>query len=264
MSGVEFVVARYKEDLSWVREFAENEVSIKVYDKGGGDSPAYYTDEQNNRHPLPTTHLENMGRETDTYLRHIIDNYENLSAYTVFLQGFPHEQTQGREHGLNTRLKEIYPDSKCVVSLLREILKNPEPVFSSNSFIGLGTNRTLPFPGGKISTDVPRSGNPDEHCLRVLWDFIFQNPILPPTCSAEYFDGAMFIVPKETILKRSKQFYINCLDITNHGGKYGLPEDPYNQKGHAFGHHYTEINQMPTAFERMWPFIFNDKIIANF
>jgi hypothetical protein len=31
-------------------------------------------------------HLNNVGREGETYLNHIINNYDNLSEYTIFIQ----------------------------------------------------------------------------------------------------------------------------------------------------------------------------------
>jgi hypothetical protein len=69
----EIIIAKYKEDLSWVNSL--NGFNITVYDK---------SDELNTY-----TKLENKGRESDTYLQHIINNYNNLSDINIFVQGNP-------------------------------------------------------------------------------------------------------------------------------------------------------------------------------
>jgi hypothetical protein len=69
----EIIIAKYKEDLSWVNNLKEFKLS--VYDK---------SDETNNH-----IKLENKGRESDTYLNHIIKNYNNLSDINIFTQGHP-------------------------------------------------------------------------------------------------------------------------------------------------------------------------------
>ncbi len=74
----EIVISHYKENLDWLRHVAEY---CHVYDKGHDRSlkPSFRV---NHWEKLP-----NVGRESHTYLYHIIKNYENLAAVTVFLQG---------------------------------------------------------------------------------------------------------------------------------------------------------------------------------
>lgn len=50
--------------------------------------------------PVPVYYYErlpNIGREADTYLYHIIKHYTDLGEYTVFLQGNPTDHLQGNE-----------------------------------------------------------------------------------------------------------------------------------------------------------------------
>jgi len=70
------VIARYNEDISWVEELQGD---IIVYNKG-----------ENYRWNYKKIDVENYGRESETYVRAIIDNYEKLSDYddVVFLQGY--------------------------------------------------------------------------------------------------------------------------------------------------------------------------------
>ena len=76
--NLEIVVARYSENLEWLKPYQS--VS-KVYNKGD---------------PTPGVHsisLPNIGREGHTYLHHIISNYDSLAERTIFCQGDPFEHS---------------------------------------------------------------------------------------------------------------------------------------------------------------------------
>lgn len=75
MKNLDIVVAKYREDVSWIQNIKN--ANITVYDKSG-DSDA--------KNPLP-----NVGREAHTYLHHIIKNYDNMADVTLFVQGNPFE-----------------------------------------------------------------------------------------------------------------------------------------------------------------------------
>lgn len=72
------VVSRYNEDVHWTIPLGKNCI---IYNKGEAD--LNYIDE---KHIIP---LDNIGKEGGTYIKHIIDNYENLSEHTAFLQASP-------------------------------------------------------------------------------------------------------------------------------------------------------------------------------
>ncbi len=78
------IVARCNEDVSWAQniDFAD----VVIYNKG--------SDEIAGSIPLP-----NVGRESGTYLRFIIDNYDDISPSTLyfFLQGNPFDHGVGVE-----------------------------------------------------------------------------------------------------------------------------------------------------------------------
>jgi hypothetical protein len=74
----DIVIARYEEDVSWVQQIPKEKVSrIFIYNKG---SPV--TAEGCIVIPLP-----NLGRETHTYLHHVLQNYNALADTTIFLPG---------------------------------------------------------------------------------------------------------------------------------------------------------------------------------
>ena len=80
------VVARYHEDLAWLKDVPSN-FDIIVYNKD-------VTREANIPHDRAITIIprDNVGREADTYLTYIIDHYDTLPETIVFCQGdpFPH------------------------------------------------------------------------------------------------------------------------------------------------------------------------------
>jgi hypothetical protein len=69
------VVARYNENVDWLRMF--NRKSVIIYNKGR-PLPEY---------PIEVIQLENKGLESATYLRYVIDNYDKLPDIVFFTQG---------------------------------------------------------------------------------------------------------------------------------------------------------------------------------
>ena len=78
-----FVIARYKENLDWVYNLKGN---IVVYNKS-----------ENFKYDFPRHDVENFGRETETFIKFIVQYYNQLDDYdsVVFLQGNPFDHMQG-------------------------------------------------------------------------------------------------------------------------------------------------------------------------
>lgn len=76
--SVEIVVAAYKEDLSWLDQVRH---PITIYNKN--DNPPVA------RNDATVINLPNIGRESHSYLHHIITRYDSLSDITIFTQGHP-------------------------------------------------------------------------------------------------------------------------------------------------------------------------------
>jgi len=77
---IELVVARYEEDISWLKEIPQDFYSkIYIYNKG--------SIEQFDIPKSEVFSLENVGREGHTYLHHIFTNYNNLADVTIFIPG---------------------------------------------------------------------------------------------------------------------------------------------------------------------------------
>ena len=76
MSNIELVIARYNENLDYLNSEPFSKFKQFIYNKG----PEIETDKT-------VINLENVGRESHTYLYHIIHNYDHLADVTYFLPG---------------------------------------------------------------------------------------------------------------------------------------------------------------------------------
>jgi len=77
-SDVEIVIAAYGEDLTWIKEYAH---LATIYQKKKDSNTSYSTSYSK------VVQLPNIGRESHTYLHHIVNEYHNLANVTVFIQG---------------------------------------------------------------------------------------------------------------------------------------------------------------------------------
>ncbi len=68
------VISRYNESLDWLKQL---NINFTIYNKGRDDINFNYIN------------APNQGREADTYIRYIIDNYDNLPEIIIFSQGYP-------------------------------------------------------------------------------------------------------------------------------------------------------------------------------
>jgi hypothetical protein len=72
---IEIVLARFNEDVTWSNYYSS---ILTIYDKS--EDPKTKLSGEN------VIHLPNLGRECNTYLHHIVNNYDNLANITVFSQ----------------------------------------------------------------------------------------------------------------------------------------------------------------------------------
>ena len=70
------IISRFNENISWLEEIKGFEIII--YNKG---------EKLSNKIFKKIINLNNVGRESHTWLYHIVENYNNLDEINVFLQG---------------------------------------------------------------------------------------------------------------------------------------------------------------------------------
>jgi hypothetical protein len=174
----ELVVARYAEDLAWLRNIPP-QIRVTVYDK-------------NSDHPHPGgISLPNIGREAHTYLHHIVKRYDTLAPLTVFCQGKPFD------HAFDFR------------KTLRELTQAPTAVAD---FRWLGHIIDTDDKFGR-TLFVPWSKNEDRHELDVAG---FHRALFGHEGPEEYVFqlGAQFAATPELIRRRPIEFYQHALDVS--------------------------------------------------
>ena len=181
--SVRLVIAKYKEDVTWTNKITDHKITI--YDKS--DTPI-----------INSIKLPNIGRETHTFLYHIVENYDNLDDVTVFLQGNPFEHIQvimGWQYfGLPNApypppLTSEQLDKMCD-KINNEIKDNSELA----SFYQVVYN--VPF--------YTNGGNVNKHLSELLSENI-------NNLSYSVSPGGQYIVPKKYILSRTKEVWKKAL-----------------------------------------------------
>jgi len=103
---IEIVVARYNEDLSWIKEYPFSQFKYTIYNKGSNQDfikPSVYR----------VFELPNVGRCDHTYLYHIVNNYSQLAPITIFLPGSI----------------QLHHKKMLAIQLINHILTNKNAVF---------------------------------------------------------------------------------------------------------------------------------------
>lgn len=213
--SVQVVIARYRESLFWVPELG---LPYVVYDKG----------------PEPVSDarvLPNVGRETHTYLTHIVQEWEHLAGHTVFLQGDPFAHLSG--------------DGKTEVLVLKGmIMECVEKKVPFKGFAwfrlkcdGLGRPHDLKKPENEGRWAGWGKDIPVAEVFSKLFD------ASPPAQFIGRAATGIFCVSAERVKTRPKEFYAHALRL--------VADDPQDEEN--TGH----------AFERLWQLIFNGNVSWN-
>lgn len=206
------VISRYNEDVSWVLEIVNEDLEIFVYNKGE-EIDLTFPDSVN------IINLKNIGRESHTYLHHIIEKYESLPEKIIFSQGNPTDHVSDNFkfsllNFLNSKFDFEY-FSKSILEM--KILPDGVEEFGNLN----GSMWRNKHSESSCCVSIPFNLFPDIHSKKWIFG-----------------TGAIFGVGRNKIEKNSKRFYLECIDIL----KESL--DPVNPpEGHAF--------------ERSWYLIFN-------
>lgn len=95
----ELVVARYKEDISWLERV---DFAVTVYNTGPRMDCTI-------RH-VHVIDMPNVKRESGAYLQHIVTRYDSLADVTFFCQGHPFDHS----HDFVERLAHAYDEPTCL------------------------------------------------------------------------------------------------------------------------------------------------------
>jgi hypothetical protein len=194
--SVEVVVARYQERVEWTRKVPPS-ARVTIYDKGGDLGPL----RRRFGTPPEIRQLPNLGREAQTYLRHILDCYDSLAPITLFCQGHPFDHA----------------------SDLHQVLRGVAAGRSTPRM----ADGSEPIPGGFrwlgfiIDTDDARgrrlfvnwSKNEDRRELRadLFCEALFGAPA-PEWL--RFYPGGQFLVTAERVRARPREFYERALALS--------------------------------------------------
>jgi hypothetical protein len=164
---MKIIVARYNENIEWVKQFQ----NVIIFNKGQ-KLPEGYDEIQ----------LSNVGREGHTYYKYIYDNYDNLDDYTVFLQGRPFDHSPNIIRNLQKYI------SNTDLELDFEFLS--ERIIECN------------LSGCKYHAGLP---------LHDVYEKLFN--VKKNDLKFIFGAGAQFIVSKDRILQRPKDFYLKIVKL---------------------------------------------------
>lgn len=138
---------------------------------------------------VETIKLENVGREGHTYYRYICDNYENLEDYTIFLQGNPFDHSPDIMEEIRMYMKK----------------RNLNINYANLSAKVLRSN----ISGCRYHDGIP---------MKEVYEKLFNEK--KESLEIQFGVGAQFIVSRNQILKRSKEFYMKIVEML------GYDKDP--------------------------------------
>ena len=168
------VLARCNENLDWWFNSSVRKLINRtfVYNKGGPitipNEPSNFIEE-----------MPNAGRESSTYIHHIIKHYDDLGDYTIFLQGNPHDHSSFTENKIYTF---------ATIPAVRSDLFFVSDRFCSDGRSSHGITGTL------------------------AWGLIYDTLFEGKAESFIYSQGAQYIVSRRAIQFRSLNFYKFMID----------------------------------------------------
>jgi hypothetical protein len=185
--SVEIVVARYNEDVSWLKEIDHPVVLYNKNEEPIIDIPA---------HVHFINDVPNVGREAYVYLKYIVDHYDALSDITVFLQAGIHEHQAG------------FPTpSEFIECLIEEAVSSGLSTRTTIDCIDTHGDFTIDFWYTSIDPSLVRPLD--------AWFEHFTDTELP-TNPLRWIPAAMFAVRQDHIRKRPRSFYTRLLHTVDH------------------------------------------------
>lgn len=215
ISDVALVVSAYNEDISWIKKIKNSKI---IYNKS-------------NKKIKDSIPLENIGRESHTYLHHIVKNYDKINDFTIFCQGHPFDHCPQFIEIANCKSIESINkvskkhNEKNYSETVESYEKNWPEIMKHYAPIGHSWTYDIAYHFNK----------PWDLQFRIPHTYIALEVMYPrhkPFKKFECFWGAIFAVSKENIHRFPKEKYQRLLDL------------------------HKEFWSMPWAMETIWHYIF--------
>lgn len=212
------VVAKYKENIDWIRLLFDANSSVinrfYVYDK----SECEWTPPKDL--PVVFSKLPNIGREGGTFLHHITTHWDQLAECTLFLQGNPLDHMSTSDMAISLPVHEyvhgmpFYPRWICRETFFLDVSKSPYQLPVST----------------KLNQYFSRHSNSHE---------------------VTFATGAQYIVPRNILHARAKAFYDGLLEEMHR-----LKNEDENTFEELYRHNDPIHTLDAWTLERLWPDIF--------
>jgi hypothetical protein len=91
MKKYDVVIARYKENIDWLDQL-DDKFNIIIYNKGPEDISR------------PCIISKNPGNASESFIRYIVEHYDNLPEFVIFLQAYPFDHCKDLVYTLNNHI----------------------------------------------------------------------------------------------------------------------------------------------------------------
>ncbi len=209
---IEIVLARYNENMEWA---IYNHNFLTIYNKG--DKIDSYVSKNKGLIKFYNLRIKNVGRESHTYLYHIINNWDNLADNTFFGQG----KLTSDHRPFPLSLYLIPKNENITINLYIKGVK----LDNNNRFIHLGKYYN------NLSKGYMR---PAKLNFIDWWKRYIKYPY-PGENNIIWSHGAIFSVKSKLIKNHPKEYYEDLISC--------ISDHPDPEEGHYF--------------ERAWFYIFN-------
>lgn len=174
------IIARYSESLSWMPDLWQSKQRVYVYNKGIDDIEIWPS--------AVVKRIENVGRESHTYLYHIIEHYEDLTDVIYFTQANPFDHAPYFIDCVNATVGVVTPFT-MLGSAVHTIRHQDVSKYEAS------------YPG--MQAGFIRN-------IQFLFGVDASFPLI------KFTPGAIITVQRETIRARPKKFYEDALTLLSY------------------------------------------------
>merc|ERR1719158_663577 len=228
-ANVEVVVSHFDEDLTWVKDHESTATRFTVYSKAA--SP-----------PEFAVSLPNVGRESHTYLHHIVSQYDSLANWTVFTQGIkPTWGYHGGGHASGHLSDAVtfddylhpFPDGQDAFFILNAASQFPsgrqtnrlgfmirdlnEDQLTKDTCPTVGIDGWTPWWWDKKHPQLRSKAKSELTMLEFYHKYIAQDENDGKDLTLAFAQGGRFSVSRDRIHKRPREFYSTLLDQLSTG-----------------------------------------------
>jgi hypothetical protein len=199
---INFIISRYNENLNWTMEYPYNKYKYTVYNKGNNEN-------FKKTNVTNIINLPNVGRESHTYLYHIINNYDNLKDINVFLPGsIDTNHTIFKKQLISSKLINYIEKYNTSVFISFDDIKNNSVVdefryFQVNSYSSMT----------KENYALNKEYKTEKCAYRPYYNWY--NKVFGDRSSNAVIHYGIFSVDKKDILQYPKYYYENLISYVN-------------------------------------------------